>query len=272
MRGRSNSETSRGSRHLLKRILTMTTSPVILIAGITGGIGAEVARRLGAAGWRVAGFARDQAKLAALSAELPSLFTVSADATQPAEVAGVVQAVLSQFGRIDAYVHAVGSIILKPAHLTKDEEWLRTLDLNLNSAFYALRAVLAPMQAQNSGSIILVSSVAAQVGLPNHEAIAAAKGGINGLVLAAAATYPPRRIRVNAVAPGLVDTPLAAPMLGSEAGRALAEKMHPLGQLGRASHVGSLIAWLASPDAEWVTGQIWSMDGGMAHVRSKPKV
>jgi NAD(P)-dependent dehydrogenase (short-subunit alcohol dehydrogenase family) len=128
------------------------------------------------------------------------------------------------------------------------------------------------MQAQSRGSIVFVSSVAAQAGVPGHEAIAAAKGGINGLVLAAAASYAPKSIRVNAVAPGLVDTPLAAGLLGSEQARQFSEKMHPLGKIGRAANVGSLIAWLVSPEADWVTGQIWSVDGGMAHVRPKPKM
>jgi NADP-dependent 3-hydroxy acid dehydrogenase YdfG len=170
----------------------MTSSPVVLIAGVTGGIGSDVARRFTAAGWQVAGFARGADRLAALTTELPGIFTVTTDATQPAEVDAAVQAVHAHFGRIDAYVHAVGSILLKPAHLTKTDEWLRTLDLNLNSAFYGLRAVLGPMQAQGHGRIIFVSSVAAQTGLPNHEAIAAAKGGLNGLVQSAAATYAPR--------------------------------------------------------------------------------
>ena len=249
-----------------------TPAPVVLIGGITGGIGSDVARRLSAAGWRVAGFARHAERLAALAAELPGLFVQKADATDANQAGAVVESVQAHFGRIDAYVHAVGSIILKPAHLTKTEEWARTLDLNLSSAFYALRAVLSPMQTQGSGSIIFVSSAAARVGLPNHEAIAAAKAGLNGLVLAAAATYAPRNIRVNAVAPGLVDTPLAAGMLGSDAARAMSEKMHPLGRIGRPGHIGSLIAWLASPEADWVTGQIWSVDGGLADVRSKPKV
>jgi NAD(P)-dependent dehydrogenase (short-subunit alcohol dehydrogenase family) len=245
---------------------------VVLIAGLTGGIGSDVARRLAATGWQVAGFARSGEKLAALTAELPGIFTYEANATDPAQVEAAVQAAVARFGRIDAYIHAVGSILIKPAHLTKPEEWLRTLDLNLNSAFYALRAVLGPMQTQGRGSILFVSSVAAQVGLPNHEAIAAAKGGLNGLVLAAAATYAPRNIRVNAVAPGLVDTPLAASMLSSEVARTVSEKMHPLGRVGRPGNIGSLLAWLISDDADWVTGQIWSVDGGLAHVRAKPKV
>jgi NAD(P)-dependent dehydrogenase (short-subunit alcohol dehydrogenase family) len=246
--------------------------PVALVAGITGGIGSDVARRLTAAGWHVAGYARDTGKLAALQTELPSLHLVEADATQPAAVEAAVQSTVTRFGRIDAYVHAVGSILIKPAHLTKLDEWQRVIDLNLNSAFYGLKSVVVPMQAQGGGSIVLISSVAAQAGLPNHEAIAAAKGGINGLVLAAAASYANKSIRVNAVAPGLVDTPLAAPLLGSEQAREMSAKMHPLGKVGRAANIGSLIAWLVSPDADWVTGQIWSVDGGMAHVRPKPKI
>ncbi len=248
------------------------SQPIALIAGVTGGIGSDVARRLTAAGWHVAGYARSAEKLAALQAELPDLLTVEADATKPEAVEAAVQATVAHFGRIDAYVHAVGSILIKPAHLTKLDEWQRVIDLNLNSAFYGVKSAVVPMQAQGSGSIVLISSVAAQTGLPSHEAIAAAKGGVNGLVLAAAASYANKGVRVNAVAPGLVDTPLSAALLSSEQARQMSEKMHPLGKVGRPANVGSLIAWLVSPDADWVTGQIWSVDGGMAHVRPRPKV
>lgn len=248
------------------------TAPVVLIGGVSGGIGSALARQLVAAGAAVAGYARTPEKLAALQAELPTLFTLTAEATQPAEVEAAVAATVARFGRLDAYVHTVGSILIKPAHQTRPEEWLRVLDLNLNSAFYGLRAALGPMQTQNGGSIVLVSSVAAQAGLPAHEAIAAAKGGIDGLVRAAAASYAPRNIRVNAVAPGLVDTPLAAPLLASEQARTFSEKMHPLGRIGRPEQVASLIAWLLSPAADWVTGQIYSIDGGLAHLRPRPKM
>jgi NAD(P)-dependent dehydrogenase (short-subunit alcohol dehydrogenase family) len=247
-------------------------APVILIAGVTGGIGSDVARRLAAAGWQVAGYARDAQKLTALQNELPALHIIEADATKPEAVDAAVQSTLARFGRLDAYVHAVGSILIKPAHLTKLEEWQQVMDLNLNSAFYGVKSAVVPMQAQGSGSIVLISSVAAQAGLPNHEAIAAAKGGVNGLVLAAAATYANKGVRVNAVAPGLVDTPLSTALLSSDQARQMSEKMHPLGKIGRPANVGSLIAWLVSPEADWVTGQIWSVDGGMAHVRPRPKV
>jgi NAD(P)-dependent dehydrogenase (short-subunit alcohol dehydrogenase family) len=246
-------------------------SPVALIAGITGGIGSDVAHRLSSAGWRVAGYARDSAKLVVLREKLPELHTIEADATRSEQVEAAVQSTVAHFGRFDAYIHCVGSILIKPAHLTKIEEWHRVMDLNLNSAFYGLRAAVVPMQAQGGGSIVLISSVAAQAGLPGHEAIAAAQGGINGLVLAAAASYAPRNIRINAIAPGLVDTPLAASLLSSEQARQFSEKMHPLGKVGRPANVGSLAAWLLSDDADWVTGQIWSVDGGLAHLRPRPK-
>ncbi|WP_217494438.1 SDR family NAD(P)-dependent oxidoreductase [Nibricoccus aquaticus] len=249
-----------------------TKKPVVMIGGVSGGIGSDVARRLAAAGWQVCGFARDAAKLDALAAEIPELLVQTVEATDAAAVETAVKAVAEKFGRIDAYVHAVGSILIKPAHQTRIEEWQRVIELNLSSAFYALRAVVGPMQAQRSGSVVFISSVAAQAGLPAHEAIAAAKGGVNGLVLAGAASYAAKGIRVNAVAPGLVDTPLAAGLLGSEQARQFSERMHPLGKIGRAANVGSLIAWLVSPEADWVTGQIWSVDGGMAHVRQRPKV
>jgi NAD(P)-dependent dehydrogenase (short-subunit alcohol dehydrogenase family) len=250
----------------------MSDSNFAIIAGITGGIGSNLARRLHAAGWRVGGFARSADKLDALAAELPGLETATADATDPAAVeAAIAELTARGGGRLDAYVHCVGSILLKSAHLTSLDEWRRTLDLNLNSAFYGLKAAVGPMQTQGSGSIVLLSSVAASTGLPSHEAIAAAKGGIEGLVRAAAASYASRNVRVNAVAPGLTDTPMAAGLLGNPAARAFSEKMHPLGRVGTPANIASAIAYLLSPEADWVTGQVWGIDGGMGSVRPRPK-
>lgn len=245
---------------------------LVIIGGITGGIGSELARRLHAGGWHVAGYARDAAKLAALADTLPGLETAVCDATDPAAVTGTLAELTARGGgRLDAYVHCVGSILLKPAHLTSLDEWRQTLDLNLNSAFYGLKAAVGTMQAQGSGSIVLISSVAAGTGLPSHEAIAAAKGGIEGLVRAAAASYASRNVRINAVAPGLVDTPLAGGLLGNPAARAFSEKLHPLGRVGTPGNIASAIAYLLSNDADWVTGQVWSVDGGMSSVRPRPK-
>jgi len=244
----------------------------VIIAGITGGIGSAVARRLHAAGFVVGGYARSADKLAALAAELPGLETAIAEATDPAGVeAAIADLIARGGGRLDGYVHAVGSILLKPLHLTSLEEWRRTIDLNLNTAFYGLKAVVGPMQAQGAGSVVVISSVAAGTGLPSHEAIAAAKGGVEGLVRATAASYASRNVRINAVAPGLVDTPMAAALLGSPQARAFSEKLHPLGRIGTADQVAATIAHLLSPEADWITGQVWAVDGGMSSVRPRPK-
>ena len=116
---------------------------------------------------------------------------------------------------------------------------------------------------------MLCATAAARTGFVNHEAIAAAKGGVIGLTLSAAATYAPRNIRVNCAAPGLVDTPLAARITSNEAAMKASAAMHALGRIGRADDVASGIAWLLDPENNWVTGQILGIDGGLGTVRSR---
>jgi len=218
------------------------------IAGITGSIGSDLAQRLIDAGWTVAGIARQEQKISSLSESL-DIPCARADATSAEEVQSAFDELAEKVGPPDAYVHAVGSIILKPVHQTKDNEWHQTIDLNLNSAFYALRCAVKAMK--NGGSIVLISSTAAQVGLPSHEAIAAAKGGLEALARSAAATYASRSIRINSVALGLVESNLSQPIVGSETGA---------------------IAYLLSDEASWVTGQSWAIDGGISRLRQKPKI
>lgn len=121
------------------------------------------------------------------------------------------------------------------------------------------------------GSVVLMSTCAATVGLANHEAIAAAKGGVEGLVRAAAATYAPNAIRINAVAPGLVDTPLAAQITGNDAARKASEAMHPLGRIGDPGEIARVIAFLLDPYSAWITGQTFGVDGGLSRVRPREK-
>ena len=247
-----------------------TTSNTYLLLGATSGIGMELARRLAAGGARLFLVARDPDKLAAFAQTLPGeVATAVADATESPQVDAAVNAAVEQFGKIDGAVNLVGSILLKPAHLTSDQEWRQTLALNLDSAFYLLRAAAKTMMTSGGGSVVLVSSVAAKLGLTNHEAIAAAKAGVSGLVLAAAASYAARGIRVNAVAPGLVRTPLTARLTQNEATLKASVAMHPLGRIGEPADIASAIEWLLNPAQGWVTGQVLSVDGGMGAVRPR---
>lgn len=241
------------------------STPVILITGGTGGIGSALARRWHGRGARLALMARDRVRLTALADELGAL-ALPGDVTDPQQVDACVAEVLRLHGGLDGVAHCVGSILLRPAHLTSDADWQKTLALNLTSAFHVLRAVTR----QHGGAVALafVSSSAAGVGLPNHEAISAAKAGLEGMVRAAASTYASRGVRVNAVAPGLVRTALSSRIVGSEAALRASTALHPIGRIGEPDDVARVLELLTDPANDWMTGQVIGLDGGMSTVRT----
>lgn len=236
-----------------------------IVLGASGDIGSCVARRLAAAGNAVTLASRPSERLDELARELDApKFEI--DATSVNDVGACFQEVRDQFGAVVAAVNCVGSVLLKPAHLTSQEEWQDTIATNLTSAFATVRAAGKAM-ARTGGSVVLMSSAAAQIGLPSHEAIAAAKAGVVGLARSAAASYAPRQIRVNVVAPGLVKTKLTQKIWESERAADTSRSMHALGRLGEPDEVASLIEWLMSPANSWVTGEVFSIDGGLGNVR-----
>jgi NAD(P)-dependent dehydrogenase (short-subunit alcohol dehydrogenase family) len=239
----------------------------VLVIGAAGGIGAAVARMIAAGGGSVYLAGRDAAKLAAIGGEI-GMPCGTVEASDPDAVDACADAAVAALGGLDGIVNCAGSLILKPAHLTTTAEWQATLAANLSSAFGCVRAAGRLLKAEG-GSVVLVSSAAARVGLANHEAIAAAKAGIIGLVLSAAATYAKAKIRFNAVAPGLVRTPLTKGLVASELAEKASIGMHPLGRLGEPEDVARAIHFLLDPAQGWITGQVLGVDGGLADLRSR---
>ncbi len=239
----------------------------VLVIGATGGVGSAVTRAIVAGGGHVFLAARDTERLATLGGELAMPYA-AVEATDPDAIDACADAAAAALGGLDGIVNCAGSLLLKPAHLTTTADWQATLAANLTSGFGCVRAAGRLLKAAG-GSVVLVSSAAARVGLANHEAIAAAKAGIIGLVLSAAATYAKQRIRFNAVAPGLVRTPLTKGLVASELAEKASIGMHPLGRLGEPEEVARAILFLLDPAQGWITGQVLGVDGGLADLRGR---
>lgn len=241
-------------------------TPVAVVIGATGGIGSATGRILSSRGYRLMLVSRSEEKLHAQAGELDAEYFVS-DATQFDQVEAATKQAQEAFGQVDSIINCVGSLILKPAHLTTQKELEQTLALNVTTAFAAIRAASTVMR-ERGGSVILFSSAAARIGLTNHEAIAAAKGAVEGLIKSAAATYAGKNIRVNGIAPGLVETPLTEVIWSRPRSAETSKALHPLGRLGKPEEIASLAAWLVDPQNSWITGQVIGIDGGLASLKT----
>ncbi|MBA2650405.1 MAG: SDR family oxidoreductase [Legionella sp.] len=181
-----------------------------------------------------------------------------------------VDAVFKEAGRLDGVVNCAGSLLLKSAHTTSEDEFHKTISASLTTSFATIRAAGKTMT--EGGSVVLISSAAALTGLANHEAIAAAKAGIIGLAQSAAATYASANLRINVVAPGLIRTPLTASMLSNQLVAKASQAMHALGRIGEPQDVAQAIVFFLNPSNSWVTGQVLAVDGGLSSIRPKLKL
>ncbi|GAA2175905.1 SDR family oxidoreductase [Agrococcus versicolor] len=225
----------------------------MLVIAASSGIGGATSQILREAGHEVVGTSRGG----------------DGDVTLDATDFDAVEQAVGEHGPFDGIACFAGSLLLKPAHLTTRDEYDATVAASLTTSFATIRA--AGKHMRTGGSVVLVSSAAVMAGLANHDAIAAAKAGVIGLVRSAAATYAPRGLRVNAVAPGLVETSLTEQLTASETARAASEAMHALGRLGRPEDVAAAVAFLLDPAHDWITGQVLGVDGGLSSVRPRQR-
>jgi 3-oxoacyl-[acyl-carrier protein] reductase len=165
----------------------------------------------------------------------------------------------------------IGSLLLKPAHLTSDAEFRDVVETNLFSAFATVRCAAKTLRSRG-GAVVLIGSAAGAFGIANHEAIASAKAGIEGLARSAAASYAAQNIRFNVVSPGLVKTDLTRKIWESAAVAAASCELHALGRLGEPEHIASMIDWLISPENNWITGQVIGIDGGLSGLQPRKRV
>ena len=236
---------------------------IALITGASGGIGRALARQLHSQGCRVAAVGRDVDRLAGVDAEV----RIVADTTTPEGTALAMAACQDALGAAPTLLaHCVGTTLIAPLHRTRIEAYREVMRVNLDSAVFMLQAWITSLKGER-GAAVFASSVVARIGVANHEAIAAAKGGVEALVRSAAATYAAQGLRVNAVAPGLTETPMTAGMLKVAAMREGAARQYPLGGVQTADQVADVMAWLLGDGAARLTGQVIAVDGGFTTVR-----
>jgi NAD(P)-dependent dehydrogenase (short-subunit alcohol dehydrogenase family) len=166
----------------------------------------------------------------------------------------------------DGLAYCPGSITLKPFKILKEQDYINDFNLNALGAVKVINQYLPNLKKVEKSSIVLFSTVAVQTGMPYHTSIAMAKGAVEGLTRSLAAEFAPK-IRVNAIAPSLTDTPLASKLLSTDEKKEASAKRHPLNSVGKAEDIANAAYYLLSDESGWVTGQIFHIDGGMSSLR-----
>jgi 3-oxoacyl-[acyl-carrier protein] reductase len=238
-----------------------------LVTGASRGIGRAIAVALARGGATVAlNYAGNEAAAAEALALVEKAGAARArlarfDVSDPAACAKAVDDVVGELGGLHILVNNAGVALDQLVMRQKDEDWRRTLDVNLGGAFYLIRAAARPMMKARSGSIVNLTSVVGEMGNAGQAAYAATKAGLVGLTKSVARELASRNIRVNAVSPGFIDTDMTAAL--PEAAKQKMAEMIPLGRLGSADDVAHAVAWLCSDQASYVTGEVLRVNGGM---------
>lgn len=234
---------------------------VALVTGAAGDIGRATVSLLRAHGMRIV--AEDINPAVAELAEAGLVVTLTGDVGDEETARGAVQRALAEFGQLDVLVNNAGRTLNKRALDTSAEEWDAILATNARGNFLHSREALRAMVGLRSGAIVSVASVVSSVAMPELAAYAASKGAIAQLTKVLAVEYGEYGIRVNAVAPGVVETNILAGIVeDSRATLASYGHLHPLGRVAQPAEIADVVAWLASPRASFVTGALIMADGG----------
>ena len=238
---------------------------VILITGASAGIGLACAERFTALGARVITCQRRQSS---------AFETIEADLADTTAPALIINEVHKRAGTLDVLVNNAGMMLESTADQLEFEEWEKTLTVNLTAPFLLIKHAFESLKRGTPGSIVNIGSIEGLASNPGHAAYCASKAGLHGLTRAVAIDYGQYGIRCNAVAPGWIDTELNEDFIGSMPNAAqFREKIgaiHPVGRTGKPEEVASLVTWLASDEAAFVTGQTYTVDGGRTAQLSLP--
>ncbi|HZE57318.1 MAG TPA: 3-oxoacyl-[acyl-carrier-protein] reductase [Chthoniobacterales bacterium] len=239
---------------------------VAVVTGAGRGIGHAIAVRLAKEGARVASVSRTESNAQKTADEINSLRADAAkayavDVAEQAAVQKAAAQIFEDFGRVDILVNNAGVTRDGLSMRMSMDDWDTVLNTNLKGAFNFTQAIMRPMIKQRSGRIINISSIAGLIGNAGQANYAASKAGLIGLTKTLARELASRGITVNAVAPGLIETDMTT-VLSEEIRQAILQKV-PLGKLGEPDDIAGAVAYLASPEAKYITGQVLTVDGGM---------